>query len=106
MKSNVPSQAATRVRSIIGEPGFTAILRNDAIESQTAGVIGNPRSSPTSSGLWIEDDTGATIDAIVIAILQDFAVRRTFAFTAGDESPDVAAWPERLDTATCAVAAG
>jgi hypothetical protein len=55
---------------MIGEHGFTAMLREAAIEPDVAGVVGAPGVNPTRSGLRIEDSHGAAIDAI---LLEDIA---------------------------------
>ncbi len=65
--------------AMIDERGYTAMLRRDDSDVNALGILGGPRRAPTRAGLRIEDFEPATIDAIMLEILEGFARRETVA---------------------------
>ncbi len=82
--NNDRSVRTVQNRTLIDDLGFAAMLRRDDVDTNDHGILGAPRRAPTRAGLWIEDFEPATIDAIMLEILESFARRETVA--AGDRN--------------------
>ena len=64
--------------SLIGDNGFTALLRDEDQSASYAGILGTPQVDPTREGLSIEDSYGAALDSIILSLLENFARQEAF----------------------------